>query len=44
MYLHFHKLKEGMRAIDFGYDDAPDSFVISRQGVFAQPVTNAVSA
>jgi hypothetical protein len=44
MYLHFHKLKASMREIDFGYDDAPDSFVISRQGVFAQPARNAVSA
>jgi hypothetical protein len=37
MYLHFHKLKAGMHAIDFGYDDAPEAFVISRAGVFAQP-------
>jgi hypothetical protein len=33
MYLHFHKLKNDMKAIDFGFDDAPAAFSIGRRGV-----------
>jgi hypothetical protein len=43
MYLHFHKLKQGMHAIDFGYADTPGSFVISRHGVFVRPPANTPS-
>ncbi|HKE87256.1 MAG TPA: DUF6625 family protein [Vicinamibacterales bacterium] len=35
MYVHFHKLKHGMHSIDFGYDDAPSAFMISRKGFSA---------
>jgi hypothetical protein len=33
MYLHFHKLKKHMTAINFGYEDSPASFMINRNGV-----------
>jgi hypothetical protein len=35
MYLHFHRLKGHMRAINFGFDDAPTTFAVSRLGVLA---------
>jgi Family of unknown function (DUF6625) len=35
MYIHFHKLKEDMDAIDFDTVDAPISFRINRQGFLA---------
>jgi hypothetical protein len=35
MYLHFHRLKNHMRAINFGFDDAPAAFAVSRSGVLA---------
>jgi hypothetical protein len=35
MYVHFHKLKQDMRTINFGYDDTPAAFRISRQGFLA---------
>lgn len=34
MYLHFHKLKESMTTIDFGFGDRPAAFKINRQGFF----------
>jgi hypothetical protein len=37
MYIHFHKLKEDMDAIDFAATDRPQSFRINRQGFFAAP-------
>ena len=35
MYLHFHRLKGHMRAINFGFEDAPSAFAVSRGGVRA---------
>jgi hypothetical protein len=35
MYLHFHKMKKEMHAIDFGFDDAPAAFAITRDGFSA---------
>jgi len=35
MYVHFHKLKRDMTTIDFGFDDAPAAFSISRTGFAA---------
>ena len=35
MYIHFHKLKDEMKTIDFSAADAPISFRINRQGFFA---------
>jgi Family of unknown function (DUF6625) len=35
MYIHFHKLKDEMKTIDFGAANAPISFRINRQGIFA---------
>jgi hypothetical protein len=35
MYVHFHKLKQHMHAIDFGPADMPVSFTINRHGFFA---------
>jgi hypothetical protein len=35
MYVHFHKLKQDMHSIDFGYEDAPSAFMISRKGFSA---------
>ena len=32
MYLHFHKLKKYMRTINFGFEDAPATFMINRRG------------
>jgi len=36
MYIHFHKLKQEMRTIDFGPADTPASFKINRSGFFAK--------
>ena len=33
MYLHFHKLKKHMHSINFGFEDAPATFMINRRGV-----------
>jgi hypothetical protein len=33
MYLHFHKMKNRMHAINFGYEDSPATFMINRAGV-----------
>jgi hypothetical protein len=44
MYLHFHKLKEHMRSIEFGFDDTPDAFIINRKGVFVPVETGRVGA
>jgi hypothetical protein len=33
MYLHFHKLKKHMYSINFGFEDAPATFMINRRGV-----------
>jgi len=38
MYLHFHKLKQHMKNVDFGSGDSPAAFAISRKGLFAEPV------
>lgn len=35
MYVHFHKLKQEMKSIDFGPADTPSSFTINRHGFFA---------
>lgn len=35
MYLHFHKIKNTMHVINFGYADHPTEFMITRNGVFA---------
>lgn len=35
MYLHFHKLKKYMNTINFGFDDTPTAFMISRRGFSA---------
>ena len=35
MYVHFHKLKQEMKAIDFGAADTPIAFRINRNGFFA---------
>jgi len=35
MYLHFHRLKVHMREINFGCEDAPTAFAVSRRGVVA---------
>jgi hypothetical protein len=35
MYLHFHKLKQYMDSIDFGYGDQPEVFTLSQRGVRA---------
>ncbi len=35
MYLHFHKLKKDMPALNFGPDDSPTAFSISRKGILA---------
>ena len=34
MYLHFHKLKSHMTTINFGFDDAPATFMINRRGLY----------
>ena len=34
MYLHFHKLKSHMRTINFGFEDAPATFMINRRGLY----------
>ena len=36
MYLHFHRLKTFMSTIDFGYEDTPSAFSVSRRGVLAR--------
>lgn len=35
MYLHFHKLKQNMNTINFGFDDTPTAFTIDRRGFSA---------
>jgi hypothetical protein len=35
MYLHFHKMKQAMRTIDFSFEDAPREFKINSRGIFA---------
>ncbi len=35
MYIHFHKLKEHMTAVNFGPADLPRAFSISRRGFIA---------
>jgi len=35
MYIHFHKLKQEMKAIDFGLGHTPAAFEINRRGFFA---------
>jgi hypothetical protein len=35
MYIHFHKLKDDMKTINFGVADTPASFRINRNGFFA---------
>ncbi len=34
MYLHFHKLKQTMNTINFGFDDAPVAFKVNSAGVW----------
>ena len=34
MYIHFHKLKQAMKTIDFGGLDTPAAFRINRTGIF----------
>ena len=34
MYLHFHKLKQTMNAINFGFDDTPVAFKVNSTGVW----------
>lgn len=34
MYLHFHKLKNHMRTINFSFEDAPATFMINRHGLY----------
>jgi hypothetical protein len=36
MYIHFHKLKEEMKTIDFDVADEPRAFRINREGFFAK--------
>jgi uncharacterized protein DUF6625 len=36
MYIHFHKLKQDMKTIDFGAADAPATFTINRRGIFVR--------
>ena len=33
MYLHFHKLKQCLATIDFGFGDEPRAFTLSRRGI-----------
>jgi hypothetical protein len=35
MYLHFHKLKQHMTTINFGFSDTPTAFTINRKGFSA---------
>lgn len=35
MYVHFHKLKQTMKTINFGFADAPAAFRMTRAGFFA---------
>jgi hypothetical protein len=35
MYVHFHKLKQHMTTINFGFDDRPAAFTINRKGFSA---------
>jgi hypothetical protein len=35
MYLHFHKIKQTMSEINFGYGDRPQELRITRKGIFA---------
>lgn len=35
MYIHFHKMKQVMKKINFTYDDQPGEFLINRDGFFA---------
>jgi hypothetical protein len=35
MYIHFHKLKQDMKTIDFGDSATPAAFRINRNGIFA---------
>lgn len=35
MYIHFHKLKQTMKTIDFGASNTPAAFRINRTGIFA---------
>lgn len=44
MYLHFHKLKQHMEVIDFGFDAAPAAFSINRRGVFSRSALPAYTA
>jgi hypothetical protein len=34
MYLHFHKFKNHMNTINFGFEDAPATFMINRTGLY----------
>jgi hypothetical protein len=34
MYLHFHKLKNHMKTINFRYEDRPATFLLNRSGVY----------
>lgn len=35
MYMHFHKLKQDMKTINFGMEDSPTAFAIDREGFTA---------
>ena len=35
MYLHFHRLKQCMSTINFGFNDRPPAFAVNRRGVLA---------
>ena len=35
MYIHFHKIKQSMKKINFTYEEQPREFLINREGLFA---------
>lgn len=41
MYLHFHKLKSHMSTINFGFEDAPATFMINRTGMYCRNTSGA---
>lgn len=36
MYIHFHKIKQTMKAIDFSYNDPVTEFAVSQEGIFSK--------
>lgn len=35
MYIHFHKIKQTMKALDFSIEDNPEKFSINREGMYS---------